>query len=31
VLHIVTPGSLTDRERVLWQQLASESTFNPRD
>lgn len=31
VLHIVTPGSLTERERVLWQQLAKESTFSPRD
>jgi curved DNA-binding protein len=27
---IATPSDLTDRERELWQQLAEESSFEPR-
>ena len=31
VLDIQVPASISDRERKLWEQLASESKFAPRD
>src|SRR5438045_3751943 len=31
VLHVQVPKRVGDRERALWEQLARESAFNPRD
>ena len=31
VLHLQVPKRVGDRERALWEQLARESAFNPRD
>jgi curved DNA-binding protein len=31
VTRVEVPGKLTDAERTLWEQLARESRFNPRD
>jgi curved DNA-binding protein len=31
VVKIEVPAGLSDREKTLWQQLARESKFNPRD
>jgi curved DNA-binding protein len=28
---IVVPGTITDAQKKLWEQLAKESKFNPRD
>ena len=28
---IVVPGKISDAQRKLWEQLARESRFNPRD
>ena len=31
VLHVQVPERIGERERALWEQLARESRFNPRD
>ena len=31
VTKIVVPGKLTDAQKKVWEQLAKESKFNPRD
>ena len=31
VLHVQVPGRVAERERALWEQLARESQFNPRE
>jgi len=31
VLRVQVPGRVTEREKALWEELARESRFNPRD
>jgi len=31
VTRIVTPAKISDAEKKLWEQLAHDSKFNPRD